>query len=84
MPKKKYPQLTAEEYNTAYMKVYYFLNRDRLLEKAKRPVNCPSCNKKMPYSSLSYHLRKCHNHVKQPKIKNNLVKEDGTFKLTFD
>ncbi len=84
MPKKKYPKLSPAEYNEAYMKIYYYLNRDRLLERAKRPTECPNCNKKMPYSSLSYHIKKCHSINKPVKVKNELVKETGKFTLNFD
>jgi len=84
MPKKKYPKLSPAEYNEAYMKVYYYLNRERLLERAKRPINCPKCKKTMPRSSLSYHLRHCHSTIKPRKIRNNLTRENGKFTLNFD
>ena len=91
MPKRKYPKLNKEDYNTMYMSVYYYLNRDRLLKKAKRPVICPICGKTMPYSSKSYHVRKFHgkqnNTYVQPKkktIRYELQKECGSFKINFD
>ena len=79
----KYPKLTRAEYDEVYMKVYYYINRDRLLKRAKRPVKCEKCGKQMPYSSLSYHIKKCHS-KKPVEIRNNLKREDGKFVLTFD
>lgn len=83
MPKTKYPKLSKEEYDQVYMKVYYYINRERLLKRAKRPVTCEKCNKQMPYSSLSYHIKKCHSKEK-PLIRNDLKREDGKFVLNFD
>jgi len=79
----KYPKLTKEEYDHVYMKIYYYMNRDRLLARAKRPVKCEKCNKIMPYSSLCYHIKKCHTKEEKP-MRNDLKKEDGKFVLTFD
>ncbi len=84
MPAKKYPKFTTAEYNEAYMKVYYYLNRERLLERAKKPVECPTCKKIMPRSSLSYHQRHCHNTTRPHKIRNKLTLEKGKFLLNFD
>ena len=86
MPKKKYPKFNKDDYNTMYMSVYYYLNRERLLAHAKRPVVCEHCGKTMPYSSKSYHIRKCHgkSNSRPKKIKYELTKENGNFKINFD
>ena len=86
MTSQKYPDLTKKDYNNIYMSIYYYLNRDKLLAKAARKVSCKYCSKIMPYSSMSYHLKKFHSsdNPNIPKLKNEIKREDGTFVLTFD
>ncbi len=85
MLKKKYPILNYrdKEYQKLYMNVYYFLNRDKLLARAARRVNCPECHKEMPYSSLTYHRNHKHGCSSKPSKKFFTVTK-GNYRLTFD
>lgn len=85
MLKKKYPILNYrdKEYQKIYMNVYYFLNRDKLLARAARRVNCPECNKEMPYSSLTYHRNHKHSCCSKPS-KQFFTVTKGSYRLTFE
>ena len=75
MLKKKYPILNYRDKE--------YQNRDKLLARAARRVNCPECNKEMPYSSLTYHRNHKHSCCSRPS-KQFFTVTKGSYRLTFE
>ena len=57
--KEKYAELSQEE-KDAFQKAEYQRRKEKMLEKKKEVIKCPTCNKEMKQGSLSNHNKSQH------------------------